>query len=63
MFAATRLRAMELNTILNHCHHFRGFVYEHSRFSADKKSICNRALARRKADKPDSGLEVAFLDK
>ena len=30
---------MELNTILNRCHHFRGFVYEHSRFSADKKNI------------------------
>jgi len=30
---------MELITILNRCHHFRGFVYEHARFSADKKSI------------------------
>jgi hypothetical protein len=38
-FAATRLRAMELTTILNRCHHFRGFVYEHARFSTDKKSI------------------------
>jgi hypothetical protein len=25
--------------ILNRCHHFRGFVYEHARFSTDKKSI------------------------
>ena len=30
---------MELTTILNRCHHFRGFVYEHARFSIDKKSI------------------------
>jgi hypothetical protein len=30
---------MELTTILNRCHHFRGFVYEHARFSTDKKSI------------------------
>ena len=31
--------AIELTTILNRCHHFRGFVYEHARFSTDKKSI------------------------
>jgi hypothetical protein len=30
---------VELTTILNRCHRFRGFVYEHARFSADKKSI------------------------
>jgi hypothetical protein len=30
---------MELNTILNRCRRFRGFVYEHALFSADKKSI------------------------
>ena len=30
---------MELITILNRCHRFRGFVYQHARFSADKKSI------------------------
>jgi hypothetical protein len=30
---------MELTTILNRCHRFRGFVYQHARFSADKKSI------------------------
>jgi transposase len=30
---------MELLTILNRCHHFRGFVYQRARFSADKKSI------------------------
>ncbi len=31
--------ALELTTILNRCQHFRGFVYERARFSADKKSI------------------------
>jgi len=30
---------MELITILNRCHRFRGFVYQHARFSADHKSI------------------------
>jgi len=30
---------MELITILNRCHRFQGFVYQHARFSADKKSI------------------------
>ena len=30
---------MELITILNCCHHFRGFVYHRARFSADHKSI------------------------
>ena len=30
---------MELITILNRCHRFRGFVYEHAHFSADKTSI------------------------
>ena len=30
---------MELITILNRCHRFRGFVYHQARFSADKKSI------------------------
>jgi transposase len=32
-------RAMELITILNHCHRHRGFVYQHARFRPDKKSI------------------------
>jgi hypothetical protein len=30
---------MELITILNRCHRFRGFVYERAHFSADKKNI------------------------
>src|SRR5260370_24880062 len=30
---------MELITILNRCHRFRGFVYQHANFSGDKKSI------------------------
>jgi transposase len=30
---------LELITILNRCHHFPGFVYQHARFSTDKKSI------------------------
>jgi hypothetical protein len=30
---------MELITILNPWHRFRGFVYQHAYFSADKKSI------------------------
>jgi transposase len=30
---------MDLLTILNHCHHHRGFVYERARFGPDKKSI------------------------
>ena len=30
---------MELIRILNRCHRFRGFVYQHAHFSADKKGI------------------------
>ena len=32
------VRAMELITILNRCHRFRGFVYQQAHFSADRKS-------------------------
>ena len=39
VFAVVRLRAMELITILNRCHRFRGFVYHRTRFSPDHKSI------------------------
>jgi len=30
---------MELLTILNHCHHFRGFVYQHSRLDRDRNTL------------------------
>src|SRR6202046_2606777 len=30
---------LQLITILNRCHHFRGFVYQHACFSSDHKSI------------------------
>ena len=30
---------MELITILNRCHRFRGFVYQQAHFGADKESI------------------------
>ncbi len=33
------VRAMELITILDYCHHHRGFVYQHDRFGPDKKII------------------------
>src|SRR5881394_3945952 len=39
VFADVRLRAMELITILNRCHRFRGFVYHHARFTPDHKTI------------------------
>jgi len=40
VLADTALRAMlQLITILNQCHHFRGFVYQDARFSSDHKSI------------------------
>ena len=39
VFAVTRFCTMELITILNRCHHFRGFAYQHARFTTDYKSI------------------------
>ena len=39
VFATVRVRAMELITILNRCHRFPGFVYQHARFTPDNKSI------------------------
>jgi len=35
VFALVIIRAMELLTILNHCHHHRGFVYHQDRFGPD----------------------------
>jgi transposase len=39
VFALEIVRAMELTTILNHCHRHRGFVYQRVRFGPDKKII------------------------
>src|SRR5580704_8274886 len=39
VFFSAALFAMDLLTILNRCHHFSGFVYQHARFSPDKKAI------------------------
>jgi transposase len=39
LFRFAIIRAMELTTILNHCHHHRGFVYQHACFGPDKKTI------------------------
>lgn len=33
------VRAMELLTILNQCHRFRGFIYQKAVFSTDRRSI------------------------
>ena len=38
---------LQLITILNRCPHFRGFVYQHARFSSDYKSV-ESALRPRK---------------
>src|SRR5438094_3608338 len=38
---------MKLITILNRCHRFRGFVYQHAHFSADNKSIEVAVRARK----------------
>jgi transposase len=40
---------MELITILNRCHRFRGFVYHQARFSADHKSIEISVRPRRRS--------------
>jgi hypothetical protein len=39
VFAVKIVPAMELITILDHCHRHRGFVYQHARFGPDQKSI------------------------
>ena len=52
VFVFAIVRAMELITILNRCHRFRGFVYQHAHFSADKKSI-EVAVRPRKGSYPN----------
>ena len=37
--AAAFFAMLQLITILNRCHHFRGFAYQHACFSSDHKSI------------------------
>jgi transposase len=39
VLASAAFFAMDLLTILNRCHHFRGFVYQHARFGPDSRSI------------------------
>src|ERR1039457_1571736 len=39
VLAASAFFVMELITILNRCHRFRGFVYERACFSPDRKTI------------------------
>ena len=48
-FGSAYLRAMQVITILNRCHRFSRFVYQHAQFSSDNKSIesqCGRAPPR-----------------
>jgi hypothetical protein len=52
---------MELITALNRCHRFRGFVYQHARFSADKKSIEVNELTRRIQEKLANWREFASI--
>ena len=39
---------MKLTTILNRCHCFPGFVYQHARFSPDKKEYRSLRAAAQK---------------
>ena len=39
VFLTETLFAMELVTILNHCHHFRGFVYQQARLVRDENTM------------------------
>jgi len=50
---------MALITILNRCHGFPGFVYQHARFSPDKKSI--KPLLTMRAFGADDGNQTARL--
>jgi transposase len=49
VFVNVRFPAMELITILNRCHRFRGFVYRQARFTADHKSIEISVRPRRRS--------------
>jgi transposase len=48
VFIAEAFFAMELVTILNHCHHFRGFVYQSARFSREKEKTIEVVVRPRK---------------
>jgi hypothetical protein len=39
VLAVACFRAMELITVLNRCHRFPRFVYQHARFTSDNKTI------------------------
>jgi hypothetical protein len=58
VFAAARFRVMELITILNRCHRFRGFVYQHARFTPDQKSIEVAVQPRRGSAAPRFGRDL-----
>lgn len=49
VFAVARVCAMELITILNRCHRFRGFVYHRARFTSDHKSIESSVRPRKRS--------------
>src|ERR1035437_10063428 len=61
-FGFWMIRAMELTTILNHCYPHRGFVYDHARFSPDKKSIEVTVRPRKGAQAVCSGCEKPVPD-
>lgn len=42
---------MELITILNHCHHFPGFVYAHARFNQQDRTIIEVAVRPRQGSR------------
>ena len=46
---------MELITILNHCHHHRGFVYQRARWSEDKRSVVIEVRPRQRSTAICSG--------
>jgi hypothetical protein len=56
-FAAACLRAMELIAILNRCCRFQGFVYQHARFTPDRKSV---EVSLRSAKAPPQSARAAI---